>query len=249
VQVGVRPGTLFFDGITDGHQYSGTAYVFSLRCPPTGFPVAGPVSPDGRQVVMYGASPIINASTCQIMGYHNYNDTLAFNFVSAPAPALIPVQPVQPVRQQEAQRQEAIRQQALRDEQAREQQRRRQDEAQRQKAEKEAQDNLPVKRVLGIYSAFVALKRCYDPSVDYSVPRYADPYEMKRAENAVATLVDKAVAEDPSINTNEQWKKANESVASIAVMDPFRCNQLLEVVTSQSTMPPRTPALPPKPEK
>jgi hypothetical protein len=91
VQAGVRPGTLYFDGVTDGHQYSGTAYVFSTKCGATGFAAAGPVSPDGRQVVLYGTSPIINALNCQIMGYHDYTDTLAFNLVG---PAPIPVQPV-----------------------------------------------------------------------------------------------------------------------------------------------------------
>jgi hypothetical protein len=107
VQAGVRPGTLYFDGVTDGRQYSGTAYVFSTKCGATGFPVAGPVSPDSRQVILYGQSPVINALSCQIMGYHNYNDTLAFNFVGTapvPAPVQVPVPvpaPVYPPQQQQ----------------------------------------------------------------------------------------------------------------------------------------------------
>jgi hypothetical protein len=92
VQSGVRPGTLYFDGVTDGRQYSGTAYVFSTKCGATGFPASGPVSPNGGQVVLYGQSPIINAWNCTIMGYHDSPDKLEFALI-APAPA--PVQPVQ----------------------------------------------------------------------------------------------------------------------------------------------------------
>jgi hypothetical protein len=43
IQVGVRPGTLLFDGRKDGYQYTGTAYVFPPNCPPVGYYVSGPL--------------------------------------------------------------------------------------------------------------------------------------------------------------------------------------------------------------
>jgi hypothetical protein len=75
-QVGVRPGTLLFDGRRDGNQYLGTAYLFPPTCPRIAYDVSGPVSWNDLQVTMYGLAPIVDRN-CQVIGYRN--DTLVFS--------------------------------------------------------------------------------------------------------------------------------------------------------------------------
>jgi hypothetical protein len=77
-EVGVRPGTLLFDGQRNGWTYAGTAFLFPPGCPAVPYPVSGPVSPDERVVTMYGPAPRVDW-TCNIHGY--FNDTLVFSLV------------------------------------------------------------------------------------------------------------------------------------------------------------------------
>jgi hypothetical protein len=76
VAVGVEKGTLLFKGRRSGNSYSGNAYIFS-HCQPIAYEVSGTVSPDDRQITMYGRAPLVNES-CVVAGYRD--DTLVFNF-------------------------------------------------------------------------------------------------------------------------------------------------------------------------
>jgi hypothetical protein len=64
--VGVRRGTLAFDGKRNGNKYSGSAYVFSKYCGPLAYPVIGTVSDDQRKVQFSGFVPKRSA-TCTIV--------------------------------------------------------------------------------------------------------------------------------------------------------------------------------------
>src|SRR5262249_31217935 len=61
---GVHEGTLLFEGRKQADQYVGTAYTFSAACGAHSYSVSGPVSPDQRQVTLYGMAPRFN-SACQ----------------------------------------------------------------------------------------------------------------------------------------------------------------------------------------
>ncbi len=50
--VGVKPGTLLFDGVNSGDYYSGTARVFSKGCAPLEYAVKGPVTRPNGQIVI-----------------------------------------------------------------------------------------------------------------------------------------------------------------------------------------------------
>ena len=82
-ELGVRSGTLLFNGRRSDNQYSGMAYVFSRTCGALSYPVVGPVSADQRTVTMYGKAPVLNAS-CRVVGHRD--DVLVFSF-SAPTEA------------------------------------------------------------------------------------------------------------------------------------------------------------------
>ena len=75
-QVGIRPGTLLFDGRRDGNRYLGSAYVYTKFCGALQYWVAGPVSADQRTVTMSGRAPLVNTS-CRVTGYRD--DILIFN--------------------------------------------------------------------------------------------------------------------------------------------------------------------------
>lgn len=57
VNVGVRPGTLFFDGWRDGSRYWGTARVFSPECGASTFPIEGWVASE-THVILEGWRPV-----------------------------------------------------------------------------------------------------------------------------------------------------------------------------------------------
>jgi hypothetical protein len=85
LEVGVRSGTLLFDGRRADNQYSGAAYVFSRTCGALPYTVAGPVSLDQRTVTMYGKAPVVN-SNCGVIGHRD--DVLIFSlFAPTEAPA------------------------------------------------------------------------------------------------------------------------------------------------------------------
>jgi hypothetical protein len=77
LEIGVKPGTLLFDGRKVGNTYSGTSYVFSKVCGALPYITAGPVAPDQRTVTMYGKAPIVD-STCSVVQYRD--DVLVFSF-------------------------------------------------------------------------------------------------------------------------------------------------------------------------
>jgi hypothetical protein len=66
-EVGVKQGTLAFQGKRIGNIYKGTAYVFSQKCGAIGFSVKGLVAKDDRSITMKGYAPYVN-SECRISG-------------------------------------------------------------------------------------------------------------------------------------------------------------------------------------
>ena len=78
-ELGVQ-GTSVFEGATSLGTYQGTAFVFSV-CPPYkfGYPVSGPVSLDQLHVVVFGQAPVIDPTSCQVVGYRP--DELHFDYV------------------------------------------------------------------------------------------------------------------------------------------------------------------------
>jgi hypothetical protein len=75
--VGVRAGTLLFEGNREGNIYAGTAYIFAARCKPRPYAVQGAVIDGDRRIVMTGKAPRIGAD-CSIDGYRD--DTLEFTY-------------------------------------------------------------------------------------------------------------------------------------------------------------------------
>ncbi|MEL6298870.1 MAG: hypothetical protein AAFQ45_09905 [Pseudomonadota bacterium] len=73
--VGVKPGTLLFEGRRTGGRYLGTAYVFTRNCGPKPFDVSGEVSEDQTQVTLYGERPRYNRA-CKRIGTRE--ETLIF---------------------------------------------------------------------------------------------------------------------------------------------------------------------------
>jgi len=57
--IGVRPGTLFFDGWRDGNRYSGTARVFSPDCGASPFAIDGWVASE-THVILEGWRPVFH---------------------------------------------------------------------------------------------------------------------------------------------------------------------------------------------
>ena len=78
IAVGVRKGTLLFEGQTDGKRYFGTAYVFKPKCGALPYQVSGPILNDSRTVEMEGQAPSVNERTCRIIGF--ITDKLTFNY-------------------------------------------------------------------------------------------------------------------------------------------------------------------------
>lgn len=77
-RVGVRRGTLLFDGHRDGFVYEGTARIFNKRCGQFTYRVRGEVSDDARRVVLFGRAPRVG-SDCQIRGRRD--DRLEFDLL------------------------------------------------------------------------------------------------------------------------------------------------------------------------
>jgi len=68
-QVGVRPGTMLFEGHRYGDSYQGRAWVFHERCGQRSYTVSGSVSWDNRAVVLWGSAPIYFDSVCNVTHY------------------------------------------------------------------------------------------------------------------------------------------------------------------------------------
>jgi hypothetical protein len=82
--VGVKRGTLLFEGRKDGDRYAGLAYIFSQKCGPRGYAVSGPVASDQSQitVTLSGKAPRLDAS-CKQVGLRN--DILVFKYKASMA--------------------------------------------------------------------------------------------------------------------------------------------------------------------
>lgn len=77
-EVGVRRGTLLFDGEKDGDWYEGTARVFSSGCDPLEYFVEGPVASNQLKVTVTGEREVY--SQCEPTGTMK-TDTLVFTWV------------------------------------------------------------------------------------------------------------------------------------------------------------------------
>src|SRR5580704_10414696 len=77
--IGVRRGTLLFEGRKEGNRYSGTAYFFSKQCGQRPYAVSGSVASRNSQITitMSGQAPRLDAN-CQQIGVHN--DVLVFSY-------------------------------------------------------------------------------------------------------------------------------------------------------------------------
>ena len=76
-EVGVKQGTLLFDGVVDGTALSGTAFVFAKECDPLSFAVTGKLSVDGKRITLNGKAPRVGAH-CSSAG--NKREELIFDF-------------------------------------------------------------------------------------------------------------------------------------------------------------------------
>jgi len=76
-EVGVKQGTLLFDGVVDGTTLSGTAFVFGKECDPLAFAVTGKLTRDGKRITLNGKAPRVG-TRCKIAG--NKQEELIFDF-------------------------------------------------------------------------------------------------------------------------------------------------------------------------
>ena len=77
--VGVRPGTLLFEGRRAGRRMVGTAYTFSGPCGPAGFRVEGPIGARDESVQVSGAAPRRDEA-CNVVDRRT--ERLGFEFLS-----------------------------------------------------------------------------------------------------------------------------------------------------------------------
>jgi hypothetical protein len=69
--VGVKQGTLLFEGRKEGERYSGAAYIFSQTCGPQAYAVSGPVASDQSRITI-------------TMSGHGFSETQAWWAVATP---------------------------------------------------------------------------------------------------------------------------------------------------------------------
>ena len=67
-RLGVRPGTVLFQGGYTRNGIAGTAYVFRSGCQPAGYAVSGP-DLRGQGIVLSGAAPVRPKGSCRVTGY------------------------------------------------------------------------------------------------------------------------------------------------------------------------------------
>ena len=77
-RVGVRSGTLLFNGRRDGRSYEGTARIFNKRCGVFTYRVQGEISDDERRVTLWGRAPRVG-SDCSVRG--SRDDRLEFELL------------------------------------------------------------------------------------------------------------------------------------------------------------------------
>jgi hypothetical protein len=76
-EVGVKQGTLLFDGVADGITLSGTAFVFARECAPLSFAVTGKLTHDGKRITLNGKASRIGTQ-CRVAG--DKREELIFDF-------------------------------------------------------------------------------------------------------------------------------------------------------------------------
>jgi hypothetical protein len=76
-EVGVKNGSILFEGERRGDRYIGTAYIFSSSCGKLSYEVSGPVSDDDHKVTLYGRRPRVNGN-CQTV--ERADDVLVFTY-------------------------------------------------------------------------------------------------------------------------------------------------------------------------
>jgi Trypsin-like peptidase domain len=77
IPMGVRKGTLLFDGRKEGDTYVGRAHVFSKTCQPTPYFVSGNISNDDQTVTLRGRVPVLD-DRCNVKSYNE--NTLKFRY-------------------------------------------------------------------------------------------------------------------------------------------------------------------------
>jgi hypothetical protein len=76
-EVGVKQGTLLFDGVVDGTMLYGSAFVFAKECASLSFAVTGKLTRDGKRITLNGKAPRIGTH-CRVAG--NKQEELIFDF-------------------------------------------------------------------------------------------------------------------------------------------------------------------------
>ncbi len=76
--VGVKQGTLLFDGQRNGALYTGTAFIFSSQCGPVAYDVRGAVSNGESRITLRGNAPSRFNARCEITAYKD--DVLVFDY-------------------------------------------------------------------------------------------------------------------------------------------------------------------------
>ena len=83
LDVGVKPGTVLFEGQREGHNITGTAYQFYRTCKAHSYDVTGATSDDRKTITLKGKVPVLDLN-CNSTGTRD--DVLIFTAVqSAPA--------------------------------------------------------------------------------------------------------------------------------------------------------------------
>jgi hypothetical protein len=75
MEVGARPGSLFFRGEIDNGQYSGTAFIFNPHCGQIPFQVKGPSLDNDERIILTGQAPRVGRN-CR--AYESYTSNLEF---------------------------------------------------------------------------------------------------------------------------------------------------------------------------
>ena len=81
LDVGVKSGTLLFEGQQQGKNISGTAYQFYRTCKSRGYQVSGATSDDRRQITLKGKVPVLDFN-CNVTGTRD--DVLIFTAAQTP---------------------------------------------------------------------------------------------------------------------------------------------------------------------
>jgi hypothetical protein len=69
-KLGIKPGTILFQGTTSGNVWTGEASMFSRRCGERVFQVTGSALADGRRVELRGKKPNLDGQ-CNVAGYRD----------------------------------------------------------------------------------------------------------------------------------------------------------------------------------